>query len=110
MAPSQFALALQSRSAAAFAADSSIAFSVLGDLRLDRDLHRERILGAILPLHDFRYRAPAVAGGFETRPYNCGRGKRFPANERAVLADCPLVEPDGIEPTTSCLQSRRSPN
>ena len=22
----------------------------------------------------------------------------------------PLVEPDGIEPTTSCLQSRRSPN
>jgi len=21
-----------------------------------------------------------------------------------------LVEPDGIEPTTSCLQSRRSPN
>ena len=30
-----------------------------------------------------------------------------------VLVDCPfqvLVEPDGIEPTTSCLQSRRSPS
>jgi hypothetical protein len=27
---------------------------------------------------------------------------------RIVTAD--LVEPDGIEPTTSCLQSRRSPN
>jgi hypothetical protein len=25
-------------------------------------------------------------------------------------ADCVLVEPDGIEPTTSCLQSRRSPS
>jgi hypothetical protein len=25
-------------------------------------------------------------------------------------AKTPLVEPDGIEPTTSCLQSRRSPN
>jgi hypothetical protein len=24
--------------------------------------------------------------------------------------DAPLVEPDGIEPTTSCLQSTRSPN
>ena len=29
----------------------------------------------------------------------------FSANEQT-----PLVEPDGIEPTTSCLQSRRSPN
>ena len=26
------------------------------------------------------------------------------------LASARLVEPDGIEPTTSCLQSRRSPN
>ena len=24
--------------------------------------------------------------------------------------ECELVEPDGIEPTTSCLQSTRSPN
>ena len=30
----------------------------------------------------------------------------FSANERKTR----LVEPDGIEPTTSCLQSRRSPN
>ena len=27
-----------------------------------------------------------------------------------LLRDEALVEPDGIEPTTSCLQSRRSPN
>jgi hypothetical protein len=27
-----------------------------------------------------------------------------------ALPPAPLVEPDGIEPTTSCLQSRRSPN
>lgn len=30
---------------------------------------------------------------------------------RTILADCTeMVEPDGIEPTTSCLQSRRSPS
>ncbi len=34
-------------------------------------------------------------------------GKTSPTH-RIVTAD--LVEPDGIEPTTSCLQSRRSPN
>jgi hypothetical protein len=30
-------------------------------------------------------------------------------NEPVAFSDR-LVEPDGIEPTTSCLQSRRSPN
>ena len=31
--------------------------------------------------------------------------------DRVIEAnDARLVEPDGIEPTTSCLQSRRSPN
>ena len=30
-------------------------------------------------------------------------------HERGLFATG-LVEPDGIEPTTSCLQSRRSPN
>ena len=30
-------------------------------LRIDRDLHRERILGAILPLHDIRYHAHAFS-------------------------------------------------
>ena len=30
----------------------------------------------------------------------------FPFGRASIL----LVEPDGIEPTTSCLQSRRSPN
>jgi hypothetical protein len=28
----------------------------------------------------------------------------------SFVDDAPLVEPDGIEPTTSCLQSTRSPN
>jgi hypothetical protein len=31
-------------------------------------------------------------------------------NEFALERGSRLVEPDGIEPTTSCLQSRRSPN
>jgi hypothetical protein len=35
----------------------------------------------------------------------------FDARRRTDLAEPDdLVEPDGIEPTTSCLQSRRSPN
>ena len=32
------------------------------------------------------------------------------ANPRANARMFRLVEPDGIEPTTSCLQSRRSPS
>ncbi len=47
---------------------------------------------------------------------SCTRGVL--ANRTADLFDCPdtpkppgpMVEPDGIEPTTSCLQSTRSPN
>ena len=31
-------------------------------------------------------------------------------NDRAVRQSNHLVEPDGIEPTTSCLQSTRSPS
>src|SRR5271166_6626551 len=79
-------------------------------LRIDRDLHRERILGAILPLHDIRYHAHAFSLAACWRLRN-----DFSANEPGSPADFParvprLVEPDGIEPTTSCLQSRRSPN
>jgi hypothetical protein len=32
------------------------------------------------------------------------------ATIRPLISDLRLVEPDGIEPTTSCLQSTRSPN
>jgi hypothetical protein len=34
----------------------------------------------------------------------------FLTDEIAIDRTAVLVEPDGIEPTTSCLQSRRSPN
>ena len=34
----------------------------------------------------------------------------FHGRATGVQRSKPLVEPDGIEPTTSCLQSRRSPN
>ena len=34
----------------------------------------------------------------------------FLTDEIAIDRIAVLVEPDGIEPTTSCLQSRRSPN
>jgi hypothetical protein len=36
-------------------------------------------------------------------------GKTVPMDDE-LNAAIRLVEPDGIEPTTSCLQSRRSPN
>jgi hypothetical protein len=40
------------------------------------------------------------------RPFGLKREQ----NQFTKRAAIPLVEPDGIEPTTSCLQSRRSPN
>jgi hypothetical protein len=57
------------------------------------------------PLHDVRQHAHA--NDAVTRRIACanlfyGRVISRPTS--------PLVEPDGIEPTTSCLQSRRSPN
>jgi hypothetical protein len=70
-------------------------------LRIDRDIASRSTLGAILPLHDVRYRAGRIERMAQSRSritFSCGRVKAR------------LVEPDGIEPTTSCLQSRRSPN
>ena len=70
-------------------------------LRIDRDVASRSTLGAILPLHDVRYRAGRIERMARSRSritFSCGRAKAR------------LVEPDGIEPTTSCLQSRRSPN
>ncbi len=37
-------------------------------------------------------------------------GQDQAGQDQADLARTRLVEPDGIEPTTSCLQSRRSPS
>src|SRR5262249_27945739 len=75
-------------------------------------------LGAILPLHDVRQHAPAsdlVARkpcGSKTLRHDGGRGTCVSTDEQATAGQWRprLVEPDGIEPTTSCLQSRRSPN
>jgi hypothetical protein len=46
------------------------------------------------------------------RPLNFGSWQEQRAHTTcARMCVCiKLVEPDGIEPTTSCLQSRRSPN
>jgi hypothetical protein len=70
------------------------------------------------PLHDVRQHArfdSRLSTGHMSRAcgimFPCERAfdvgsqswKRRPQSDR-------LVEPDGIEPTTSCLQSRRSPN
>ena len=42
--------------------------------------------------------------------YATSLGAGWPANRSCYLKQRRLVEPDGIEPTTFCLQSRRSPN
>jgi hypothetical protein len=85
---------------AIFIAANSIAFNARR-LRIGRD-----VCVAI----EFSERSYLFTISDITQPHGAlrrddGCGKRFSANEPA-----PLVEPDGIEPTTSCLQSRRSPN
>ena len=47
---------------------------------------------------------PKLAASRPLSPFRLQRGSLPSSNERR------LVEPDGIEPTTSCLQSRRSPS
>lgn len=43
-------------------------------------------------------------------PADCARQNRNAVAEATILGIAQVVEPDGIEPTTSCLQSRRSPS
>jgi hypothetical protein len=43
-------------------------------------------------------------------PRRAAEGEHDKASNRLANTQPSLVEPDGIEPTTSCLQSRRSPN
>jgi hypothetical protein len=46
-----------------------------------------------------------------TRRMFCTKSRTIRTRKETFLDELnPLVEPDGIEPTTSCLQSRRSPN
>jgi hypothetical protein len=65
-----------------------------------RDLHLARTLGAISSS-----RCQISRGGEEPISRSIA-AKRITSWTNSN----PLVEPDGIEPTTSCLQSRRSPN
>ena len=69
------------------------------------------------PLHDVRQHAHARAPrGARMHARIHFRMSRWLIHGRALRwkvcrpTGSPLVEPDGIEPTTSCLQSRRSPN
>jgi hypothetical protein len=60
------------------------------------------------PLHDVRQHAAADA----SCKARCSCEFHFlrTSNLKRCRTGSPLVEPDGIEPTTSCLQSRRSPS
>ena len=69
------------------------------------------------PLHDVRQHATCTsAQGARMHARIHFRMSRWLIHGRALRwkvrrpTGSPLVEPDGIEPTTSCLQSRRSPN
>jgi hypothetical protein len=59
-------------------------------------------------------RAPARGFAARTQARNCFRRTSVDSKSleisKSLGARSRLVEPDGIEPTTSCLQSRRSPN
>ena len=74
--------------------------SMLGDCDRSRRCRHDRIpeRSFLFTMSNTRTRTKAsrLDGGCERR-FLCERATR-------------LVEPDGIEPTTSCLQSRRSPN
>jgi hypothetical protein len=58
-------------------------------------------LSDMFPLHDVKH-SPATLRPQANCSFDSGRVPRAPPRL--------LVEPDGIEPTTSCLQSTRSPN
>ena len=65
-------------------------------------------------LHPFDQRLPSDQTNLNHRkqllcePGTPGGATR--STELGVQGACTLVEPDGFEPTTSCLQSRRSTN
>ena len=73
-------------------------------LDVDRPRLAPRRLFRIDPL--FTMSDNARAERLRPKPKVRGARNLFLADEPSIL----LVEPDGIEPTTSCLQSRRSPN
>ena len=70
-------------------------------LRIDRDLRRGR-----LSERSYLFTMSDITHPHEALAAENGCKTIFSANEPRPQ----LVEPDGIEPTTSCLQSRRSPN
>ena len=88
-------------------------------LRIDHDLRHDRLSerSYLFTMSDISQSSRAHTYGFAARTHearNC-----FSTDERwfrrasvfeSLEARSRLVEPDGIEPTTSCLQSRRSPN
>jgi hypothetical protein len=84
-----------------------------GQARLDMGVGRSSSLRTTAdrsPLHDVRQ--PASRDRGSTRHKNRCMDE---SQEAMTISDQPrstqsLVEPDGIEPTTSCLQSRRSPS
>ncbi len=60
-----------------------------------------------------KLRGASMALGFQLRLVGSAakpRWARKPSNRSRLAEPAKLVEPDGIEPTTSCLQSTRSPN
>jgi hypothetical protein len=65
----------------------------------------DRMGSGLQPIHDVKQRRAAPQGVHE---YLISAADRVSSNPARNSEE--LVELDGIEPTTSCLQSRRSPN
>ncbi len=62
------------------------------------------------PLYDVRNPAGKVCEDVACEVMFRGRLFEAPCSSIASIFEFHLVEPDGIEPTTSCLQSTRSPS
>ena len=61
----------------------------------------------VLAIHGLDYR---LAYRAEARGNQSAFARWAPTRQPRSLRERRLVEPDGIEPTTSCLQSTRSPS
>jgi hypothetical protein len=71
--------------------------------------HRgDKVLCRSLSRNGYRPEASKTAGIMRAKQQSQPEQPSVGSRHQTMTAD--LVEPDGIEPTTSCLQSRRSPN
>ena len=76
----------------------------------DRRCRRRWCPRRVHPLHDVKHRRRSGHEDHEQRRTLLSTWTTTPGSTPEFRRSSRMVEPDGIEPTTSCLQSTRSPN